>query len=224
MRTWHWLAIGAAAILFAAWFFAFGGMRVACDSTGAFCPQAVETPIEPAPGYSLDDVTSEEATQFEDIEPAEVVASAPRPAPRAPARAAEPVVMQQVVGVGPEETESADEEVVIQGRRYLRPQWTRTPSGNRIAQAYPERALERGWEGEASVSCVVQDNGNLDCTQVSQTPDNSGFGLAAVRVARTYNHGPELEDGQPAAGAVVNFRILFRIAEVRRRGSPSTGR
>jgi protein TonB len=222
MRTWHWLAIGAAAILLAAWFFAFGGMRVACDATGAFCPQAVETPVEPPPGLSLDDVTSEDSARFEDIEPAEVVAPAPRPAPRP--RAAEPVVMQQVVGVGPEETESADEEVVIQGRRYMRPQWTRTPSGNRIARAYPTRALERGTEGEASVSCTVEDDGDLDCAQVSQTPEHAGFGLAAVRVAETYHHGPELEDGQPAAGAVVNFRILFRIDEERRRGSPSTWR
>jgi protein TonB len=134
--------------------------------------------------------------------------------------------MEQVIGVDSAGTTYQDDEetVVVQGRVRLRPQWVATPSNRRLADAYPTRALERGWEGEASVACVVQDNGRLMCNTVSESPDNSGFGAAARRIALNYRHGPNLENGSPAPGTPVNFRVLFRIEEQNRRGPPSTWR
>lgn len=135
--------------------------------------------------------------------------------------AAEPVVIEQTIGVGSDgqvqAANYADQEtVVVEGRRVLRPQWTRTPSEYRINAAYPTRALERGREGEARVACTVLDTGRLDCAQVSQT--STGFGSAAVRVAESFRHAETRSDGQLAAGTPVNFRVVFRIDDTRRQG------
>jgi TonB family protein len=153
----------------------------------------------------------------------QTAAVAPTPAPRrerarttTPA-ASEPVVIEQTIGVGSDgvvaENASADENIIVHSR--LRPQWTRTPSAYRMAAAYPDRALERGREGEARVACTVLDTGRLDCARVSEYPAKYGFGRAAVRVAQQYRHDTLRADGQPAAGTPVNFRVLFRVAEER---------
>ncbi|UPT63863.1 MAG: energy transducer TonB [Hyphomonadaceae bacterium JAD_PAG50586_4] len=90
-----------------------------------------------------------------------------------------------------------------------RPIWARTPNERRLSALYPERALARGREGEARLTCIVQDGGALDCDRVSETP--GGFGAAAVRVARTFRHAPQLADGSNAIGTPVNLRVVFRI-------------
>ncbi|MEJ0060291.1 MAG: TonB family protein [Terricaulis sp.] len=160
-------------------------------------------------------------TSSDDVQTA---SATPTPTPRRErARAAtttptpEPVVIEQTVGVGSDgvvaENASYDEEVIVHQR--LRPQWTRTPSARRMTAAYPERALERGREGEARVACTVLDTGRLDCARVSEYPANYGFGNAAVRVAEQYRHDAVRADGLPAAGTPVNFRVLFRVAEER---------
>ena len=90
------------------------------------------------------------------------------------------------------------------------------PSERHLSALYPQRALERGREGEASLHCTVQDSGALDCVRVEETP--GGFGNAALRVARTLRHAPQLADGSDAAGSPVNLRVVFRIADDQRRG------
>lgn len=125
------------------------------------------------------------------------------------------VVVEQVVGVSPDgvTTYEDSEDVIVQGRRT--PEWTRTPSAYRLSTAYPERALERGREGEARVHCTVLENGALDCVRASET-GNSGFGLAALRVARMFRHAPERADGSSAVGTPVNLRVVFRLEDERR--------
>jgi TonB family protein len=166
-------------------------------------------------------------TASSSAEPNVQTAATSTPAPRrerarTAQAASEPVVMEQTIGV---DTNGAvaenaaynqEDEVVVQGR--VRPQWTRTPSAYRLSAAYPERALERGREGEARVACTVLDTGRLDCARVSEYPANFGFGNAAVRVAEQYRHDAVRADGQPAAGTPVNFHVLFRVAEERHAG------
>lgn len=97
-----------------------------------------------------------------------------------------------------------------------RPVWERTPSARRLSSMYPERALERGREGEARLHCTVLDDGALDCAKTSETP--GGFGNAALRVARTLRHAPQFADGSVATGSPVNLRVVFRIDDNARRG------
>lgn len=129
-------------------------------------------------------------------------------------------VPEEVIGVSPASltttADNSDEIVVTAG---LRPVWVSRPSARRLSALYPERALERGREGEASVHCTVQDGGSLACVRASEYPTNAGFGNAALRVASRYKHAAQLADGSSATGTPVNLRVIFRIADNdRRRG------
>jgi TonB family protein len=107
-----------------------------------------------------------------------------------------------------------EDDIVVTAPR--RPIWARTPSARRLSELYPARALERGREGEARLHCTVLSNGALDCARVEETP--GGFGNAALRVARTLRHAPQLRDGSDATGSPVNLRVVFRMADEDRRG------
>ena len=126
------------------------------------------------------------------------------PVRRAPARG--PVILEETIGVAAQ-TDS-DEIVVTRARR---PIWARMPSPRRLAALYPARALERGREGEASLQCVIEEGGALDCERESAT--RGGFAAAALRVARRFRHAPQLADGTDATGAQVRLRVVFRIAD-----------
>lgn len=104
------------------------------------------------------------------------------------------------------------ENVVVTAPR--RPIWTRTPSARRLSALYPARQLEREREGEARLACLVEQNGELDCENVEQTP---GFGGAALRVASTLRHAGYLADGRSAVGTPVNLRVVFRMEDETRR-------
>lgn len=136
------------------------------------------------------------------------------PAQRSRARAA--AVPETTIGITPASatTEADSDEIVVTGGR--RPIWVRTPSERRLSAMYPQRALDRGREGEARLHCTVQDGGALDCVRVEETP--GGFGNAALRVARTLRHAPQLADGSDATGTPVNLRVVFRIEDEERRG------
>jgi len=129
-------------------------------------------------------------------------------------------IPETVIGVTPASvtTDDSSNEVVVTANR--RPVWVSTPNARRLSALYPTRALERGKEGEASVHCMVQQNGSLDCERASEYPANSGFGAAALRVASRFKHAPTRWDGTTAAGTPVNLRVVFRIEEDngRRRG------
>lgn len=147
--------------------------------------------------------------------------TAPAPAePRAMQRsttAREPVVAEETIGITPisATSEASDgEDIVVTAAP--RPIWVRTPSARRLSALYPERALERGREGEARLHCTVQGDGGLDCARMEETP--GGFGPAALRVARTLRHAPQLGDGRDATGTPVNLRVVFRMDENERRG------
>ena len=94
--------------------------------------------------------------------------------------------------------------------------WMRKPSADLLSAAYPNWALERGREGEASIHCRIGNSGALHCVPESEAPAHAGFGAAAMRVARMYRHGPALQDGSRAAGTPVNLRVVFRIDNDRR--------
>lgn len=236
---WKWLAIaGAAVVVLGGGWWAWQNYNGAPRADQEIAYEDVDTgyAAEPADYAALDERAGPlepepvEQAAIDETRPVATPASAPARRPRtqtaaATTPAAQPAsdsasggpVPLTVVGVTPASmTTYEDEEVVVEGRR--RPVWTRTPSNYRLSTAYPERALERGREGEATVACTVVEAGALDCTQVSES--SSGFGRAALRVARMFRHAPQNEDGSSTVGAPVNLRVVFRLADEdnRRRG------
>lgn len=172
-----------------------------------------ETPTGPA---HVSPAAPNEEMLAENIAPEETAPPATRsPAPaRRQAPRAEPIP-EATIGITPESatTEASEEdEIVVTAPR--RPIWISTPSAQRLSALYPERALERGREGEALLHCLVEDGGALRCEETSATA--GGFGAAAMRVARAFRHAPTLANGASAIGSPLNLRVVFRMEEERR--------
>jgi len=129
-------------------------------------------------------------------------------------------VPEETIGITPinattgESATDTGDDIIVNGPP--RPQWSRTPSAQRLSALYPEHAREWGREGEAQLHCTVQGDGGLACVRVEETP--GGFGPAALRVARTFQHARTLPNGRDAVGSPVNLRVVFRMEDQPSRG------
>jgi protein TonB len=92
------------------------------------------------------------------------------------------------------------------------PRWVSRPNADEFARFYPERALRMGKEGEATLRCQVAASGQLhDCQVSGETPENFGFGRAAIQLARYMKIAPKTIDGQPVDGGILVEPIKFRL-------------
>jgi TonB family protein len=89
------------------------------------------------------------------------------------------------------------------------PHWLQTPRD--LARYYPMVALRREMEGAVQLDCLVTTTGALQCTVVSETPANWGFGAAAIRIAQDYRMVPATRDGAPIE-ARYRMRVPFRLS------------
>jgi protein TonB len=87
------------------------------------------------------------------------------------------------------------------------PHWLNLPTPAEIRAAAP-----RGpGRGEATLSCILNDDGQLTgCRVVSESPAGGGFGAAALSLAYRFRMSPLTAKGDSVGGAQVEIPIVFR--------------
>ncbi|HEY3888299.1 MAG TPA: TonB family protein, partial [Caulobacteraceae bacterium] len=97
-------------------------------------------------------------------------------------------------------------------RLIVDPKWLSQPSAAEMSRYYPERAIDQGLTGQATLFCSVVASGKLaDCRVIDQTPANAGFGEAALKLANFFRMSPRTVDGKPVDGGLTRISIAFKL-------------
>jgi protein TonB len=71
------------------------------------------------------------------------------------------------------------------------PSWISKPTAEQVGRYYPSRALATNMAGLAVLQCHVAANGSVgNCSVVSETPADFGFGAAGLKLARFFKMSP----------------------------------
>lgn len=94
------------------------------------------------------------------------------------------------------------------------PVWISRPTPEQVGRLYPERALNRGITGSATLWCGIRANGTMtDCQVVDESPTGWRFGNAALSMAQYFRISPKTIDGKPVEGSRVRIPVVFALPE-----------
>jgi TonB family protein len=89
--------------------------------------------------------------------------------------------------------------------------WIQHPTPEQTMWVYPPRAADQGINGNAILVCTVNTAGlAVNCQVVEETPQNYGFGDAAIALSREFRFRPATRGGQPAPSQV-RVPIVFAV-------------
>jgi protein TonB len=94
------------------------------------------------------------------------------------------------------------------------PVWISRPTPEQVGKLYPERALNRGVTGSATLWCGIRANGTMTgCQVVDESPTGWRFGAAALSMAQYFRISPKTIDGKPVEGSRVRIPVVFALPE-----------
>lgn len=143
----------------------------------------------------------------------------PPPTPPPPEPVRQPLrvpttVADPMTTILPSQPEDTTTEIVADGppatftaQEITDPQWLRRPRN--LQRYYPRGAIARGVEGMVVLDCMVATSGNLNCRVISETPQDWGFGAAALRIAADHQMEPARSNGTAIEGRY-RMRVPFR--------------
>jgi protein TonB len=94
------------------------------------------------------------------------------------------------------------------------PVWISRPTPEQVGRLYPQRAIDRGITGTATLWCGIRANGTMtDCQVVDESPAGWRFGAAALSMAQYFRISPKTVDGKPVEGSRVRIPVVFALPE-----------
>lgn len=90
--------------------------------------------------------------------------------------------------------------------------WSVRPDAQAIAANYPLIASENRLDGQATLGCLIVEEGRVQCAVTNERPADLGFGAAALGVSRTFRMQTQ-HNGEPTFGKRVNVTLRFDSPE-----------
>jgi hypothetical protein len=193
------------------------GQRESRANRGGPEPVA-ELPPAPAPRSAAPEPPRERPQ----TQPATVSTTGPSPAATSESGLAPPItsVPQELTTLAPPPTEEQLRAAAVEPQRRATPPappprapqvvWASRPSGARINDFFPQRALRQDRGGRVELDCLLDASGVPRCAVARETPAGFGFGSAAIRASSQFRAAPTLDDGTPSAGAQTRLTIVFQ--------------
>jgi TonB family protein len=115
-------------------------------------------------------------------------------------------------GVGTQYRVTFAPEMLSEGSRLIgKPQWTALPTGEAMIGAYPAAATAaKAGTARVQMRCVIaEDGGATACVLVSETPEELGFGDAALSLAPHFRLSVWSDEGLPIVGGQVIIPLRY---------------